>query len=317
MEDPNQKSDGDEKEEESSGDDADEAPVQLLRKEDLLFPPVLSYLYNDLICHYYAMKDWSVETYVLQAYLGFIAVSFGEEYLLPEIQKTYCVLQFSDLHIPHGVYKRLKTKYSSSYMSLRINTNLQAVLDGINHHHAHNWVNTNYTNLLKKLFELKEIVTINNHKFQFMTVELWMKRRRVQQQSDQINEEKRGMASESDEIEEILVAGEIGYRIGSIYTSLTGFSLSQYPSTGNIQLIALGLSLKQCGFSFWNLGHPPRPNGMMKYKADLGGVILSRKDFLQRWEAHRSHPPSQSSSTNRLAIEDVNSLICKEYKKHK
>ena len=40
--------------------------------------------------------------------------------------------------------------------------------------------------------------------------------------------------------------------------------------------------LEQCGFLFLNLGQPPRGD-IMKYKAELGGVELSRDVFLDRW----------------------------------
>eukprot|EP00300_Choanocystis_sp_HF-7_P014947 c18885_g1_i5.p1 GENE.c18885_g1_i5~~c18885_g1_i5.p1 ORF type:complete len:143 (+),score=14.57 c18885_g1_i5:426-854(+) len=101
-----------------------------------------------------------------------------------------------------------------------------------------------------------------------------------------------------------LVAGEVGYSIGRTFTSLTGFfdAKSKNPqgrlvhsSAGKIQLILLAEALRDRGFAFWNLGHPPRPrSGSMMYKADIGGTVISRKEFLERWVQARDMEPKQS-----------------------
>ena len=77
-----------------------------------------------------------------------------------------------------------------------------------------------------------------------------------------------------------LIAGEIGYRIGSTYTSLSGFTTKekQYNNYGKLQMTLLCQYLEENQFSFWNMGHP-----YMQYKLDLGATILSREDFLVKW----------------------------------
>jgi hypothetical protein len=62
-----------------------------------------------------------------------------------------------------------------------------------------------------------------------------------------------------------------------------------HDSAGKVQLAALAMCLQRCGFTLWNLGHPPRlaedgKEAMMMYKAEIGGVVLSRSDFLKLWE---------------------------------
>jgi len=69
-----------------------------------------------------------------------------------------------------------------------------------------------------------------------------------------------------------LVAGEIGYTVGSGYTSLSGFHTVN--SSGTTQLYGLGLLLEREGFRLWDLGmYAP-------YKAAIGGVPVPREDFL-------------------------------------
>lgn len=73
------------------------------------------------------------------------------------------------------------------------------------------------------------------------------------------------------------------------YTSLTGFSDHSIPNVGLLQLYLLGKWLEQAGYSFWNLGHPPKRTSM-KYKNEIGGRVLRRADFLTRWRKARDLP---------------------------
>ena len=77
------------------------------------------------------------------------------------------------------------------------------------------------------------------------------------------------------------MAGEIGYRVGRVYTSLTGFFDRHDPelrNVGKLQLVLLARHLQAAGFAFWNLGQPE-----MQYKRDLGARVLPRPVFLRRW----------------------------------
>jgi len=70
-----------------------------------------------------------------------------------------------------------------------------------------------------------------------------------------------------------LAGGELGYTVGSIYTSLTGFARED--SAGSVQLAALGRLLQARGFSLWDLGME------MDYKRTLGCQLMPRADFVR------------------------------------
>ena len=84
---------------------------------DYFQDPVLmdELIYSNMYKNYYWSDDFSAEYYIAQAKAGFIAVTDyfeEEELLLPEIQFSYAVLDFQDLHISRKVKKLLKTNKS-------------------------------------------------------------------------------------------------------------------------------------------------------------------------------------------------------------
>ncbi len=230
--------------------------IYYLTYEDVLDKNVLfNQIYPNLEHNYYWSDDWSCEFYILLAYCGFISVSFStdeELVLLPEIQKEYALLDFEDLHISKKVQKFI----AEDNFELIVDTNIEVVIEQIDKAYDDNWITGKYKELLLQLVQCDET------NFSLQSVQLLNK--------------------ESKE----LVAGEIGYIIGSIYTSLSGFSKkgASHQNLGTLQMVLLAQLLQKNGFSFWNLGHP-----QMQYKLDLGAKIYSRIDFLKRWIAHRDN----------------------------
>ena len=201
--------------------------------------------------NYYWSDDWSEEFYVNLAKAGFISTTYDTKdalVLLPELQYSYALLDFKDLHISKKVKKLLKKQdYTFS-----INTKFDEVLDSISKTHKYNWLKDKYIEVMKNIY------TKNNFEnFKLVSVELCDK--------------------ETNE----LISGEIGYTIGKTYTSLSGFSSREkvHNNYGTLQLVLLARYLQEREFSFWNLGHPH-----MEYKKRLGAKVYERKNFLQKWD---------------------------------
>jgi leucyl/phenylalanyl-tRNA--protein transferase len=71
------------------------------------------------------------------------------------------------------------------------------------------------------------------------------------------------------------VAGEIGYRAGAAYTSLSGYHSET--GTGSVQLAALAELLYREGLAMWDLGME------IEYKLRLGAIPVARNAFLSRY----------------------------------
>ena len=55
---------------------------------------------------------------------------------------------------------------------------------------------------------------------------------------------------------ETLLAGEMGFSVGRVYTSLSGWTQQRTRERpGKSQLVLLGLWLQLRGYEFWSLGH--------------------------------------------------------------
>lgn len=210
---------------------------------------LMKYIYPDMERNYYWSRDFSPSYYIAQAKAGFIAVTDlyqEEELLLPEIQYSYAVLHFEDLHISKKVQKLLRKRH----LELTIDTSLEKIADAVRNYHQHCWLTPKYLQTLIQTIEIRE---------GFQPIAAYI--------------EENGKA----------VAGEIGYIIGETYTSLTGFSSREkaYRNYGTTQLVLLANYLRENDFAFWNLGQ-----SYMPYKFHLGAKEYSRMDFLELWYSH-------------------------------
>lgn len=218
-----------------------------IQDENILF----NHIYANENSNFYISDDLSKDFYINQANCGFISTSmyFEEKfYLVPEMQFEYAILDFDDLHIS----KKVKKLLNKNDFIFTINKNTDEVIKNIQTFHKTNWLSNEYSLLLKALKNYNH-PTID---FELLSIEVW------------------------DKTTNTLIAGEIGYKLFSTYTSLTGFCSKdkKYNNFGKLQLVLLANYLQKNNYSFWNLGHP-----YMQYKFDLGAKIYSRQDFLKRW----------------------------------
>ncbi|OQY34928.1 MAG: hypothetical protein B6241_03355 [Spirochaetaceae bacterium 4572_59] len=231
--------------------------IFFIEEEDLTSPEVLRFIHYHEKSHLYWTSDWSPSFYSRLAYEGLISTTYESEeggvVLIPELQRRYAVLDWKNLHISGHIRKILRSEQSNTYQ-LCINRDLQKVLTEIKNYHDPSWLNSEYARIMTKLQEED-----NPSPCKTISVEL------------------RGGGGE-------LLAGEVGYTIGNIYTSLSGFCRrdSEHKNCGSLQLVLLAMLLRQKEFAFWNLGHSE-----MEYKHHLGAKVLEREDFLIRWKQFR------------------------------
>ncbi|MBG87506.1 MAG: hypothetical protein CMO80_11480 [Verrucomicrobiales bacterium] len=211
----------------------------------------------------YWTDDWSPEFYVSLARHGFISVAVemmpGLDLLLPQMQPDYAVLDWPDLRVSRSMRRWMrKPECVDAGYELVVGFETSAVHAGIAKHHAgDNWMSSRYLELLE---ELSRWDSNRGDDFELMPI---------------------GLVNGAGE----LAAGEMGYRYGRVYTSLTGFCDRERTNTGTLQLFKLGEYLRDAGFAFWNLGQP-----FMQYKFDLGAVSVPRGQFLEKWNTHVSEP---------------------------
>lgn len=213
--------------------------------------------------NYYWADSFDDIFYIKLAQAGFISTAMYDSndnaVLLPEMQFEYAVLDFNDLCIQKKVSKLIKEdKYTFT-----VNTKLVELLEKIDSYHELSWLTKEYKSMLLN------IASNSYHNFELLSIEL------------------------NDKKTNELIAGEIGYKIGSSYTSLTGFfkKQKQYNNWGKLQLVLLSKYLQNNGYDFWNLGH-----ASLQYKIDLGAKVYSREDFLYLWKKSISNKESMEDN---------------------
>jgi len=192
---------------------------------------------------------------------GFLPVA-TKGMLLPKLH-----LQRSVIDLPHGLHVGKSVRKKSKRFSITLNQQFDQVIEACQQQHGrHCWLYPPLVAAFRDIWEAGHVDAApldpttglplaENVKWtvRFYTVEVW-------------NVETGALAG-----------GEIGYTVGSIYTSLTGFTKED--SAGSVQLAALGRLLSEKGFHMWDLGMD------MEYKKGIGSELMPRETFVS--EVHR------------------------------
>ncbi|MEE0892908.1 MAG: hypothetical protein UIT85_02640 [Treponema sp.] len=129
-----------------------------------------------------------------------------------------CIITFDKLHISRNVKKYI-TKYFSDY-TIAFNRDFSQTISKLQAAYEDTWLCDD----LCRVFE--EINSRPNETTAVDSVEIWHNGK--------------------------IVAGEIGFRTGTAYASLSGFHTED--NIGHVQMAVLGLWLRENGFAFWDLG---------------------------------------------------------------
>lgn len=209
--------------------------------------------------------DWSPQIFRRFLLAGFLTIScplpHQSPVLLAQLHTQYSVLDWPKLHLSRKVRQLIRSgALKERGAHLRFTDNVNAVSAGIRRSYGDRaWLIPRYAQLLTRA------------RCEFPI--------RIQT-----------LATELRDDEGRLLGGELGYAIGAVYTSLTGFldrDAANVNHYGKVQLATLARILQQCGYAFWNLGEPT-----LQYKLDLGVVQTPRPEFLHRWHEAITQQPA-------------------------
>ena len=163
----------------------------------------------------------------------------GQAFLTPKLHRQRCLLDPRDTHVSRTAFRE------SRRYSLSMNMDFNEVLSACVATHGDGWLLPELVEAFSTLHDERDA-----RRVAFISMELWSYRAQSP----------------------MLVAGEIGYLIGTAYASLTGYS--RVSGAGTVQLAATGAALAAAGITVWDLGME------MGYKRAVGGRVHQRKQFL-------------------------------------
>mmetsp|Transcript_11867 Transcript_11867/g.24503 ORF Transcript_11867/g.24503 Transcript_11867/m.24503 type:complete len:354 (+) Transcript_11867:3-1064(+) len=251
-------------------------------QDDNLDPWIPEYLkpfiipYHDEFCYTHVYHYRLVAALMIE---GFLPIA-DEGVILPKLHHKRCVVS-----LPQGLHVSKSIRKKSKKFRFTTNKAFDRVVDGCRRQHGPRcWLYPELVKVFKEIFDAGQVHSIVNPSsnmsnieeatVRIFSIEIW-----------------------NDETDE-LVAGELGYTVGNIYTSLTGFSAQG--SAGSVQLASLGRLLSKIGFVIWDLGMD------MDYKQSLGSHLMDRRDFV----AHVANV-RVNQGHHKLPVTDSKGFNCK------
>lgn len=228
------------------------------------------------LCSYFQFvgterQIWDPTLMARLAYEGFFTITTGRSRViepLPELQPFYGVLTWPNFEASKHVRQALTRLRRSDKQYRLVNgrdpmRSWKSIDEYHRKSHGTNW-------LTQKYFAMNRLASADKSvNFTFHCIELYA--------SDEAG-------SIKDDAEPL--AGEMGFSIGRVYTSLSGWTAERTPEgLGTAQLVLLGRWLQQKGYTFWSLGHCYSPE--MEYKRQLGHRVYPREAFLRFLRQHR------------------------------
>ena len=228
-------------------------------------------------------------------YEGFLPIA-TPRYLVPKLHKERCVIyplnnnisaieggagagaggssssssssSSSNVHISKSIKKNAKR------FNLTINKDFEAVVKGCHDQHGDGWLYPPIVQAFKKIHDASCCPTRRNQNQNNTT----STSTRTSTRTTKDDKSEYAVRLYSVEVWNAetgdLAGGELGYAVGTMYTSLTGFSVED--GAGSVQLAALGQFLWKEGFDIWDLGMK------LDYKKKLGARVMGRLEFVER-----------------------------------
>lgn len=227
-----------------------------------LFPLVRHY-HDD----FYISRSFDPRLLVQLMSEGFLPIA-TKGYLLPKLHVERCVLGLNPeckLHVSKSTRKKSKR------FELSVNECFDKVVAGCHRQHGTNWLYPPIVNAFRAIHQRTKDENAGGVNAMIMN------------NMSQVPQDVTPVRLYSVEVWNAetgtLAGGELGYSVGGIYSSLTGFS--DEDAAGSSQLVALGKLLTKCGFEYWDLGMD------LEYKRRLGAEMIQRVEFVSQVKRSR------------------------------
>jgi Leu/Phe-tRNA-protein transferase len=227
-------------------------------------------------------------------YEGFLPMAerlAPKEYaLMPKLHAERCVLPIVDVHVRKSTRKRAREAQARGCrFLLTADQRFDEVCAAIVMQHGENWFHPPLVAAFREM-RARGDGGVHGGRVTIHSFELWQEQR--------VGDGDGGVAAAAP----MLVAGEVGYRVGACYTSLSGFCKAD--SAGTVQMASMVAVLAERGVRIWDLGM------VLPYKANMGAFSEPRLGFLKRLHGVRDDRRGRSLSQPDIlpALELLNSL---------